>query len=151
MDTFSNSASFLLGPSPQAVATSLGGSSHRVHFSQEHPQSIHLTPILFSTLPSSDLHKANSSQCGGGSVVRAGLDYYSISGCVVAYFCNFGWGDRACYASDRQRGSARITQVCGWYKPGSVRYNSVSPVISYSYGYESYCTAKGHNFCGRGA
>ncbi|PMD33693.1 hypothetical protein L207DRAFT_517738 [Hyaloscypha variabilis F] len=93
---------------------------------------------------------ALDAQCGGGSVVRAGYDFYSISGCVVAYFCNFGWGARACYASDRQRGSARITQVCGWYKPGSVRYNDITPVISYSYGYESYCTARGHNFCGRG-
>ncbi|OIW34375.1 hypothetical protein CONLIGDRAFT_709715 [Coniochaeta ligniaria NRRL 30616] len=96
-------------------------------------------------------------QCDGGKAVRNGYNFYSISECVVAYFCHF-WStyseDAFCFARERREVSALITKDCGWYKPGSA-WRTVYPDTEserwrhydVSYGYESYCTAKGHDFC----
>lgn len=104
-------------------------------------------------------------QCGAGAPVGNGHSFYTISECVVAYFCHF-WStygeDAFCYARERREVSALITKECGRYKPGSA-WRTVYPdtenvqpwppwrTYDVSYGYESYCTAKGHNFCGWGA
>jgi hypothetical protein len=104
---------------------------------------------------------ALDDQCGAGKGVRNGYNFYAISECVVAYFCHF-WStyseDAFCYATERRAVSKFITSECGWYKPGSA-WRTVYPDTEtsqpwrhcdVSYGYESYCTAKGHNFCGAG-
>lgn len=36
------------------------------------------------------------AQCGGGTSVGKGLDFYSVSGCVVAYFCNLSSSNVQC-------------------------------------------------------
>ncbi|KAF2159403.1 hypothetical protein M409DRAFT_30153 [Zasmidium cellare ATCC 36951] len=100
---------------------------------------------------------ALQAQCGDGAEIDGYDDIYSISACVVAYACNFSAPDEApyapypvfCYRSDSIAANQAITQACGAYKPGSVLDGPNDYLISY--GYESYCTAKGHNFCGRGA
>ncbi|KAB5549897.1 hypothetical protein GE09DRAFT_1241637 [Coniochaeta sp. 2T2.1] len=82
--------------------------------------------------------------------IEHGMSFYSISECVVAYACNSGGTSWAFSRDDHGVACARITGGCGWYKPGSVHYHNDKDGIGKDYGYESYCTSKGHDFCGHG-
>ena len=88
---------------------------------------------------------ANSAldrQCGSGLVVGS-RDIYSISGCTVAYYCNFSdFG--VCTAQQRGLASKGITNWCGSYRSGW------TTGTSQSYGYEDFCKWPGSHFCGRG-
>lgn len=96
------------------------------------------------------------NQCGAGADISSGLDFYSISGCTVAYACNFLEGGLAytkCFADASARANGIITlgedgdSGCGSYFPGSILDN----YYQVAYGYENYCSSRGSNFCGRGA
>jgi len=82
-------------------------------------------------------------RCGNGVAVGGNLDFYSISGGTVAYFCNFSSQTNNCYASERQESSADITGVCGAYNGGWEVVDS----RACQYGYERQPK---NNFCGRG-
>lgn len=95
-----------------------------------------------------DANRALDNQCGAGTnVVGGGMDFYSIVGCTVSYYCNFAWTSSVCSYSRRQDISGGITQACGWYMSG---WSNQNPNDSGSYGYEDFCKAPGNNFCGRG-
>lgn len=83
-------------------------------------------------------------QCGSGSFVKEDADYYSISGNVVAYACNFSNGPNVFYGDDvRDALENKISDICGNYVAG---YDHVN-VRSARYGYEK----KDAKFCdGRG-
>jgi len=102
---------------------------------------------------------ALDAQCRDGAPLANGRSFYSISGCVVDYFCNFhSWftiDDAICTKDDRKQTSGLITGHCGWYAPGSASRTVVrnpsggipSQFYRVSYGYEDYCSG-GRNFCG---
>ncbi|KAH9208141.1 hypothetical protein DL95DRAFT_415032 [Leptodontidium sp. 2 PMI_412] len=98
-----------------------------------------------------DTNNANNAldaQCGAGANVGKGLDFYSISGCVVSYFCNLGGSGTDCFASERQQAATQyINPVCGGFWAGWVNFNI--PSRDGQYGWEDICGAGSH-FCGRG-
>ena len=104
-------------------------------------------------LNSGDTDAANSAlqaQCGSGTNIGVDEDFYSISGCTVAYACNFDGNDDAeCYSAESVAANQAITGSCGSYYPGSATSNE-NYNADLSYGYENYCTSRGGNFCGRG-
>ncbi|KAJ9137380.1 hypothetical protein NKR19_g8213 [Coniochaeta hoffmannii] len=61
---------------------------------------------------------ALDAQCRDGAPLANGRSFYSISGCVVDYFCNFhSWftiDDAICTKDDRKQTSGLITGHCGW-------------------------------------
>ncbi|KAH8904034.1 hypothetical protein BR93DRAFT_940196 [Coniochaeta sp. PMI_546] len=99
------------------------------------------------------------AQCGAGHYVKPGYNYYSISGCVVSYFCHWkvstrNYYDARCTEHDTVQSFAEIDRVCGAYKPGQRREVVLKDLnregYDIAYGVESYCTSWGHNFCGMG-
>lgn len=99
-------------------------------------------------------------RCGTGAYVGADLDYYSIRGCTVSYFCNksyvqydFYWSRTAiswaCFASYRQEIANAINSRCGGFGAGWDYVGNADGSESGVYGWENYCN-QGHNFCGRG-
>ncbi|OBT65571.1 hypothetical protein VE03_05018 [Pseudogymnoascus sp. 23342-1-I1] len=94
-----------------------------------------------------DTNKAVDDHCGGGKSISAHNDFYSLSGCTVAYFCNYNDGPQNCYASERQSTSRSITAACGWYNAGWMNIRDDGRNVQY--GYEDKCN-KGWNFCGCG-
>ncbi|OBT84082.1 hypothetical protein VE02_07013 [Pseudogymnoascus sp. 03VT05] len=118
-----------------------------------------------TALTTSTTNAANAgldAQCIGGVLVGAGKDFYSISSCTVAYFCNFSYhifssgsiitsnpiGTR-CYKSDRQKSATIINGQCGGFFTGWNRITSSDGSYDGQYGWEELCGA-GSNFCGRG-
>ena len=96
-------------------------------------------------LSPSDLANAQrelENQCGNGAFVQGGLDFYSITGDSVVYYCNFSDDINNCFASEASDAFARIVSDCG---PNNAGWDTI-PARSDSYGYESV----GANFCGRG-
>jgi hypothetical protein len=98
---------------------------------------------------------AVDSQCGSGAIVSNARAIYSISDCVVAYYCHLQstmTRDLTCTAKDRRAASLEITGQCGRYKPGQalkmIQSTLDETYYKYVYGYESYCTPQGHDFCG---
>lgn len=78
-------------------------------------------------------------------------DYYSIAGCMVAYFCIFSnTAPLGCTAADRQSTSAKNTSQCGCYKCGWATSHTVQGNDLASYGYEDFCKWPGSHFCGHG-
>ncbi|OBT87948.1 hypothetical protein VE02_04532 [Pseudogymnoascus sp. 03VT05] len=105
---------------------------------------------------------AGLDACTGGVLVGADKDFYSISGCTVAYFCNFSYHtyedgsliitnptDTRCYKSDRQKSATIINGQCGGFYAGWNRITSSDGSYDGQYGWEELCGA-GSNFCGRG-
>ncbi|MCJ1245427.1 hypothetical protein MMC30_002631 [Trapelia coarctata] len=91
---------------------------------------------------------ALDAQCTVGTTVGGDLDFYSIVGCVVCYFCNYYSGSDVCFASERQRVTSAITDRCGSYWAGWDYFTS--DFRHNQYGYEYFCN-QGANFCaGRG-
>lgn len=84
------------------------------------------------------------SQCGMGSFVAKGADYYAVSGDVVSYACNFSDGPNVFYGNDvRDALEGKISDLCGDFVAG---YDHVR-VRDLRYGYEK----KDAKFCeGRG-
>ncbi|KAF1842809.1 uncharacterized protein K460DRAFT_287342 [Cucurbitaria berberidis CBS 394.84] len=94
-----------------------------------------------------DLHHGNTDaanadldrQCGGGVNVNPGMNYYSIRGDIVAFFCNFSDREaKYCSAGGRQDYSREITKACGWYNSGWFTFPN-----QWSIGYD-----RGRCFCG---
>lgn len=83
------------------------------------------------------------SQCNPGAVGN-GLDFYSIVGSTVAYFCNFGATATPCQNSEVADSYTRITNVCGLYGAGWRTVHDSGRWVSI--GYEDSKA----NFCGRG-
>ena len=91
-------------------------------------------------------------QCGSGSIVKWGEDFYAISGCTVAYFCNFSdtFIIAVCSAYERGQADLAITNACGLYRAGWTDGDEdILADINYSYGYENFC-GSGSSFCSRG-
>ena len=93
-------------------------------------------------------NQALDKQCGAGANVEKDKNFYSTSGCTVAYFCNFDddHGD-TCFADEREAITKSIFEQCGKYAAGwaivdfKTRKNQ--------YGVENLC-GRGGNFCRRG-
>lgn len=75
------------------------------------------------------------------------LHFTAISGCTVAYFCNFAATTEICVASDAFGTFNLITQKCGSFAAGWDRFSGTN--IDATYGYEDFCGA-GHNYCDLG-
>jgi hypothetical protein len=56
-------------------------------------------------------------QCNPGAVGN-GLDFYSITGSTVAYFCNFGATATVCQSNEVADSYTRISNACGLYGAG---------------------------------
>lgn len=108
-------------------------------------------------LDHADTDAANASiqsQCGNGAEIPYPDDFYAISGCTVAYACNFNneFFDSNCFASDSATANGYITlgyngsPGCGEYMPGAITDKDY--VVAY--GYENYCSTRGKKFCSRG-
>lgn len=102
---------------------------------------------------------ALDAQCGNGAYVGGGLDFYSIAGCTVAYFCNqsevlcdvfWCWAPTYCYAFERQDAANAINAKCGGFGAGwdNFVWNGGYDRAG-QYGWENICD-QGKNFCGRG-
>ena len=93
-----------------------------------------------------DTDAANSAldkQCGTGATVGIGLDYYSIVGCTVAYFCNLSTTGSDTYkASERQAVSQELTADCGGYTSAWNTFTSPAGRNN-MYGPEQYVWASG--------
>lgn len=83
------------------------------------------------------------SQCNPGAVGQ-GLDYWSMSGSTVAYFCNLGGTGTLCQLNEINDSFNRITGYCGSFWAGWRNIDDGSRSISI--GYEDRYT----KFCGRG-
>lgn len=98
------------------------------------------------------------TQCGSEYYVKPGHSLYTVSGCVVAYFCHWQVDrlnryDTRCTSGDALKSFRAIDHVCGVYKPGQRREEKASHAgnpYDIAYGVESFCTSLGHNFCGMG-
>jgi hypothetical protein len=78
----------------------------------------------------------------GGGAVGGNKDFYSISGSVVVYFCNFLSKGNHCYADEVDDAiTQRITGSCGSY----IAAWDVVEDRAAQYGYETSSA----NFCGR--
>lgn len=98
-------------------------------------------------------------RCGNGANVGGGLDFYSIAGCTVAYFCNqseiqcgnfWCWASTYCYAFERQDAANAINGKCGGFGAGWDNFVwDGGYARAGQYGWESICD-QGRNFCGRG-
>ena len=108
-----------------------------------------------------DANAGLDRQCGDGAPVENGFNFYSITGCVVAYFCHLYTVQNQrtvwCSASDRAAASEVITTNCGYYRPGFLEiivkdHVDGGPDVRHTvrHGYENYCTDMGQNFCGTG-
>jgi hypothetical protein len=89
--------------------------------------------------------EALDKQCGYGALVKKQHNFYSISGCTVAYYCNLSQGFSACSAIQRRVATEAITQTCGQYKAGwteSILFFD----YNYRWGYENVCN-QGKDFC----
>lgn len=91
--------------------------------------------------------QALKNQCQGGSTgggeVSANLDFYSVFGSVVAYFCNYSSLSNHCYQDEIQDAiQTRISAQCGSYVAGW----DIVIDRALEYGYQSPSS----NFCGRG-
>jgi hypothetical protein len=84
-------------------------------------------------------------QCNPGAVGQ-GLDYWSMSGSTVAYFCNMGGAGTLCQVAELNDTWAKITGVCGSYWAGWRNIKTDWDGRSVSIGYED----RGVKFCGRG-
>ncbi|KAL1902914.1 hypothetical protein Sste5346_000826 [Sporothrix stenoceras] len=97
------------------------------------------------SIPDTDAaNNALDAQCSHFNDLEPKTSFYSKSGCVVAYFCNWDAGWR-CYPGTRQDWSRRITAQCGNYIGGWAEYDDWDN-IHYSYGYQDFCQG-GNNFC----
>ena len=80
-----------------------------------------------------------AAQCGKDAAVGGDLDFYSIYGGTVAFFCNLSGDAALCSANAANSDFGSIQSLChdhgGWFTHPN-----------YVYGYE----ATGSNFCGRG-
>lgn len=97
------------------------------------------------SIPDTDAaNNALDAQCSHFNDLGYRKSFYSKSGCIVAYFCNFqaGWG---CSPGTRQDWSRRITDQCGNYIGGYAEYDDWQ-YTKYSYGYRDFCQG-GDNFC----
>ena len=96
--------------------------------------------------------------CGEGLEVDAGHSAYFVSECVVAYYCHLARstmkGPTVCTAANRRLASLEITNGCGRYKPGQAGRRITDSLTDdfedFIWGYESYCTSKGREFCTSG-
>ncbi|KAB5585272.1 hypothetical protein GE09DRAFT_1048424 [Coniochaeta sp. 2T2.1] len=132
-------------------------------------QDIWILPACFDFAGKEDmdhdsLNRANAQLdqfCGEmpGSYVHPGMNYYTISDCVVSYFCHFAnrpisgsTQDVNCNSYDRRATTGWIDKGCGPWKPGQVNLWSPAGPDEYhvAYGRENYCSDSGHNFCGTG-
>jgi hypothetical protein len=82
-------------------------------------------------------------QCNPGAVGQ-GLDYWSMSGSTVAFFCNFGGTGTLCLLNEINDSFGRITNFCGSYTAGWRNIKDDSRSVSI--GYDDRNT----RFCGRG-
>ncbi|KAJ7465394.1 hypothetical protein B0H11DRAFT_2049823 [Mycena galericulata] len=93
-------------------------------------------------------YNALGQQCGGGASVQSGRDFYSIAGCTVAYFCNYGAYADTCFQYEWVNVIQNaVTPDCGSYWAGWDQF--YSSARQNQYGYEDVCGAGG-NYCGRG-
>ncbi|ERT03027.1 hypothetical protein HMPREF1624_01331 [Sporothrix schenckii ATCC 58251] len=85
-------------------------------------------------------------QCGSYLGVDGNKSIYSKSGCVVAYYCN--WNSNSCDVPTRQLFSAKITDRCGRYIPGTATFDDQQRT-HFAYGYRDVCEPQsGDDFCG---
>lgn len=100
-----------------------------------------------------------SEQCLIGYAVKSEHSLYTVSECVVSYFCHLRQDPDIyeyilCDNSALVWAMGAIDAKCGRYKPGQVQTLALGDNgehVSVAYGRESYCTPDGHNFCGHGA
>lgn len=99
----------------------------------------------FSSHSSVDISFHNLQyQCDYYGPVGGNRDYYSISGDVVTYFCNFGGGSTTCSSGEAYNVLVGgVTGACGSYWAGWG--NPINRPVSY--GYESVSRDK--EFCGQ--
>lgn len=75
---------------------------------------------------------------------------FVLTGCTVAYYCNFIPTYLACSKSMVDAVLSGVTTKCGSYVSGWDRFKSSTVgAVDASIGYENYCS-KGNNFCGVG-
>jgi hypothetical protein len=86
---------------------------------------------------------AHKAQCNTGAV-GVGLDFYSIAGTTVAYFCNFGSAAQDFQVDEITDSYSRITGTCGLCYSGwrTIQNTALWVLI----GYED----RNSKFCGRG-
>ncbi|KAK0723337.1 hypothetical protein B0T26DRAFT_801902 [Lasiosphaeria miniovina] len=88
---------------------------------------------------------ALANQCGAGAAVGARLNYYSIVGCSVAYFCNMKSHPQVCTSGNAWASFHDVNDRCGANVPGwEVYYDSDGDD---RYGYQWVCTYPGSHFC----
>jgi hypothetical protein len=117
--------------------------SRSLLFARQSEDSIHCANYGLDHSSTDDAVEALRRQCNPGAVGQ-GLDYWSMSGTTVAYFCNMGGTGTLCQLNEINDSFTRITNVCGSYGAGwrNIKDNSRSVSI----GYED----RGVKFCGRG-
>ncbi|KAI1194915.1 hypothetical protein F5X97DRAFT_327012 [Nemania serpens] len=86
-----------------------------------------------------------ANQCGFGAAVGAHLNYYSIKGCSVAYFCNFKKHSQVCTSTNAWNSFNDVNNVCGANVAGWEKYYDSDG--NDQYGYQWYCTYPGSSFC----
>jgi hypothetical protein len=76
------------------------------------------------------------------------MDFYSIVGCTVSYFCNFSYSNfgnlfqyvsTGCWAGDRQGVANEINLKCGGYGGGWDVFSTANNLYNGQYGWESQC------------
>jgi len=80
------------------------------------------------------------NQCNQGIYVNPNLDFYTIVGSVVCYYCDYNHGS-VCSAAEFGNVLGYLNAVCGRYSAGWVVYDSHG-----QYG----CEKHDAQFCGRG-
>ncbi|KIH86761.1 hypothetical protein SPBR_08727 [Sporothrix brasiliensis 5110] len=91
-------------------------------------------------------NNALDAQCGSYLDVDGNKSIYSKSGCVVAYYCN--WNSNICDGPTRPLFSAKITDRCDRYIPGTATFHDQQRT-HFAYGYRDVCEPQsGDDFCG---
>ncbi|KAI8944744.1 hypothetical protein F4801DRAFT_570617 [Xylaria longipes] len=86
-----------------------------------------------------------ANQCGFGAAVGAHLNYYSIKGCSVAYFCNFKKHSQVCTSGNAWASFNDVNNICGSNVAGWEKYYDSDG--NDQYGYQWFCTYPGSAFC----
>ncbi|KAH8658066.1 hypothetical protein BX600DRAFT_514587 [Xylariales sp. PMI_506] len=146
-DEFGVSTHTFVAPSVEAAFKPRGMSTKRANAKRivQGPDSIGCESYAFNTINADNAVQGLKNQCplNGAGQVGGNLDFYSVFGDVVAYFCNYSSKVNHCYEDEVDEViQHRISDTCGHYVAGF----DILVDRALEYGYMDL-SAK---FCGRG-
>jgi hypothetical protein len=81
-----------------------------------------------------------SSQCAGDGISIGKLEAaYTISGDIVAFFCNYNPNNNYCTASAFSDALGALDNSCGWYGAGTARDNYLNVAYGWEFNSADFC------------